>query len=75
MREWSADFSPPSSSLQDEPTETPTLFETFLTIRDVDHAYHLANTQELQQQLFAGDPLRHIVLHDLRVDGGATLDM
>ncbi len=50
--ERSADFSPPSSSLQDEPTETPTLFETFLTIRDVDHAYHLANTPELQQQLF-----------------------
>jgi DNA polymerase-1 len=36
-----------------EPTsETPTLFETFQTIRDVDHTYHLANTPELQQQLF-----------------------
>ena len=33
--------------------ESPTLFETFLTIRDVDHTYHLANTPELQQQLFA----------------------
>jgi DNA polymerase-1 len=32
----------------------PTLFETFLTIRDVDHTYHLADTPELQQQLFAG---------------------
>jgi DNA polymerase I len=52
--ERTADSSPPSSSLQDEPTETPTLFETFLTIRDVDHTYHLADTPELQQQLFAG---------------------
>jgi DNA polymerase-1 len=36
------------------PSETPTLFETFLTIRDVDHTYHLADTPELQQQLFSG---------------------
>jgi DNA polymerase-1 len=33
--------------------ETPTLFETFLTIRDVDHTYRLADTPELQQELFA----------------------
>jgi len=33
-------------------TSQPTLFETFLTIRDVDHTYHLANTPALQQQLF-----------------------
>ena len=32
---------------------TPTLFETRLTIRDVAHRYHLANTSELQDQLFA----------------------
>ncbi len=32
---------------------TPTLFETRLTIRDVAHRYHLANTSELQSQLFA----------------------
>jgi DNA polymerase-1 len=32
---------------------TPTLFETRLTIRDVAHRYHLANTSELQVQLFA----------------------
>lgn len=32
---------------------TPTLFETRLTIRDVAHRYHLANTSELQAQLFA----------------------
>ena len=41
----------PESS--DSSPETPTLFETFLTIRDVDHTYHLANTPELQQQLFS----------------------
>jgi DNA polymerase-1 len=47
-----AEFIPLESS-SSETTETPTLFETFLTIRDVDHTYHLANTPELQQQLFA----------------------
>jgi len=47
--ERSALFTPQPSL----PTETPTLFETFRTIRDVDHTYHLANTPELQQQLFA----------------------
>jgi DNA polymerase-1 len=51
--ERSADFSPPSPSSKDEPSETPTLFETFLTIRDIDHAYHLANTLEVQQRLFS----------------------
>jgi DNA polymerase-1 len=43
----SAEFIPPESS-----PETPTLFETFLTIRDVEHTYHLANTPALQEQLF-----------------------
>jgi DNA polymerase-1 len=33
--------------------EAPTIFETFKTIRDVEHCYHLANTPELQSQLFA----------------------
>ena len=32
---------------------TPTLFETFKTIREVEHSYHLADTPELQKQLFA----------------------
>ena len=41
------------SDLSDAPSETPTLFETFLTIRDVDHTYHLADTPELQERLFA----------------------
>ena len=35
-----------------EETVTPTIFETFKTIRDVGHSYHLADTPELQQQLF-----------------------
>lgn len=42
-----------TSDLPEKPVETPTLFETFLTIRDVDHTYHLANTPALQQQLFS----------------------
>ncbi|MEO5716097.1 MAG: DNA polymerase I [Luteolibacter sp.] len=40
----------PNSS---EAVETPTIFETFKTIRDVAHTYHLADTPELQKQLFA----------------------
>ena len=43
----SAEFIPP------EPTETPTIFETFKSIREVEHSYHLADTPELQAQLFA----------------------
>jgi DNA polymerase-1 len=34
-------------------TATPTLFETFKTIRDVDHTYHLADTPEKRAELFA----------------------
>lgn len=33
--------------------EAPTLFETFATIRDVPHQYHLAATPELRETLFA----------------------
>ena len=32
--------------------DAPTIFDTFKTIRDIEHSYHLANTPELQQQLF-----------------------
>jgi DNA polymerase-1 len=32
----------------------PTLFETFKTIRDVEHTYHLADTPELQSKLPTG---------------------
>jgi DNA polymerase-1 len=46
----------PAAVPGDEPTEavrsTPTLFDTFRTIRDVPHTYHLADTPSLQQQLF-----------------------
>ena len=35
-----------------EPTAEPTIFETFKTIRDVSHTYHLANTPALRSQLF-----------------------
>ncbi len=38
-----------------QPTEesaTPTIFETFKTLQDVPHTYHLADTPELQTQLF-----------------------
>jgi len=34
------------------PTDTPALPDTFKKIHDVPHTYHLANTPELQQQLF-----------------------
>jgi DNA polymerase-1 len=43
----SAESAPP------EETATPTIFETFKTIREVEHTYHLADTPELQQKLFA----------------------
>ena len=45
--ERSSDFSP-----QPKSTESPTLFETFKTIRDVPHTYLLANTPALQKTLF-----------------------
>jgi DNA polymerase-1 len=34
-------------------TSSPTLFETFRTIRDVEHTYHLADTPEKRAELFA----------------------
>jgi DNA polymerase I len=44
----SAEFIPPESS-----PASPTIFETFRTIREIEHTYHLADTSELQTQLFA----------------------
>ena len=32
--------------------ESPTIFDSFTTIKEVPHTYHLANTPHLQQQLF-----------------------
>jgi DNA polymerase-1 len=40
-----------SPSRQPQET-TPTLFDTFKTIKDVPHTYHLADTRELQAKLF-----------------------
>ncbi len=44
----SAESIPPDTA-----PESPTLFDSFKTIREVDHTYHLADTPELQQQLFS----------------------
>jgi len=41
-----------AESIAPEESATPTIFETFKTIREVDHLYHLADTPELQQELF-----------------------
>ena len=48
-------FGDGASAKSPAPSEDPppTLFETRLTIRDVVHQYHLANTNELEVQLFA----------------------
>ncbi len=43
---------PPSGETQETVVPTPTLFDTFRTIREVPHTYHLADTPDLQQQLF-----------------------
>ncbi len=40
------------SASSEKPVE-PTIFETFKTIHDVPHTYHLADTPELQAKLFA----------------------
>ena len=41
-----------ATSAASKPTEEPTLFETFRTIRDTEHRYHLADTPERQADLF-----------------------
>jgi DNA polymerase-1 len=48
--ERSADLSPPANTA--ETTPSPTLFETYRTIRDIEHHYQVADTPEKQQQLF-----------------------
>ncbi|MFM2197651.1 MAG: polymerase [Verrucomicrobiota bacterium] len=50
-RLWSSDSGPQPSGKSTAP-ETPTLFETFKTIKEVPHTYHLANTPSLQAELF-----------------------
>jgi len=52
--EGSAGILPATSGVSpDVSAPEPTLFETFLTINDVDHTYRLVNTPDLQQKLFA----------------------
>ncbi len=41
------------SNRQAPDNAAPTIFETFKTIRDVEHTYHLADTPELQARLFS----------------------
>ena len=45
---------PPDSPAAEDAAPLPTLFESFLTIHDVPHSYHLADTPELRARLFAG---------------------
>ncbi len=44
------DATPPAEAVK---AEAPTLFDTFKTIRDVPHEYHLADTPEMRGKLFA----------------------
>ncbi|MEY4569585.1 MAG: polymerase [Verrucomicrobiota bacterium] len=48
---------------------TPTLFETFKTIRDVPHSYHLADTPELQSQLFTALAQQNSFCFDIETTG------
>jgi DNA polymerase-1 len=52
-----------------EEAETPTLFETFKTIRDVEHTYHLVDTPELQAQLFAALAQQKSFCFDIETTG------
>jgi DNA polymerase-1 len=49
----SAEFIPRESSDSPAPPSQPSLFDTFKTIREVPHTYHLADTPEKQAELFA----------------------
>ncbi|MEO5914646.1 MAG: DNA polymerase I [Luteolibacter sp.] len=52
-----------------EETATPTIFETFKTIREVEHSYHLADTPELQKQLFDELALQKSFCFDIETTG------
>jgi DNA polymerase-1 len=54
---------------REEEAETPTLFETFKTICDVEHTYHLADTPELQSQLFAALAQQNSFCFDIETTG------
>ena len=47
----------------------PTLFETFKTIRDVEHTYHLADTAELQARLFTELAQQNSFCFDIETTG------
>jgi DNA polymerase-1 len=46
------DGSPSRPPNDPAPESAPTLFDTFKTIKEVEHTYHLADTKSLQDQLF-----------------------
>ena len=52
-----------------EETTTPTIFETFKTIREVGHTYHLADTPELQATLFAELAKQNSFCFDIETTG------
>ncbi len=47
----------------------PTIFETFKTIREVEHTYHLADTPELQTELFAALAAQKSFCFDIETTG------
>lgn len=54
---------------EDTASAAPTLFETFKTIRDIPHEYHLADTPELQEQLFAALSRQNVFCFDIETTG------
>ena len=59
-----------SESIATEPaTHEPTIFETYKTIRDVDHHYHLADTPALQAQLLTELALQDSFCFDIETTG------
>ena len=48
---------------------TPTIFETFKTLHDVPHTYHLADTPERQAELFAALALQTSFCFDIETTG------
>ena len=46
-------FGESSAGTPPAPAETPAIFDTFKTLAEIPHTYHLANTPELRQQLLA----------------------
>ncbi len=57
-----------NSETADE-TSAPTIFETFKTIHEVEHIYHLADTPELQAQLCAGLARQKSFCFDIETTG------